>query len=363
MFERWQEDDGFGLGNRPMRVVLIIALLSTLPQHGSATPLEDRATAICPNRDAQSLQNCYVGVLKSFRGQLRERTRMDPQDAAAYCKYAAEPNDAQFCNLQSGKPQPHRQKSEAQQALPQFIEVVAQGVSVVPGAIVCPDFRAVQLVFQLYGTNWEEETQDALTHGQSRLIRGAPSPKPNLELYGCTLIPPGTPMTTERGNGIPVVTAPLPDGRTIKGVTLPAMIAHKSKQTVPKAAAMGNPRKPKLESGSEAAQQGAPDAAKPVNPFDGRTAIAETAGPQQPDQDRELARVQKLNPVIQNARQCIRNNIASAYQSGVYGLEQATSFFMKRCFEPYSAAHHDLGFDDIAEPGFKLLVAQALAPK
>jgi hypothetical protein len=31
-------------------------------------------------------------------------------------------------------------------------------------------------------------------------------------------------MTLQRGNVVPVVTAKLPDGKTIKGVTLPAMI-------------------------------------------------------------------------------------------------------------------------------------------
>jgi hypothetical protein len=77
----------------------------------------------------------------------------------------------------------------------------------------------------------------------------------------------------------------------------------------------------------------------------------------------EMAKIEKLEPVVRQARACIRNNIAAAYQSGVYGNEQVKSFFRSRCFGPYSAAQHQLGFDDLAEPSFDLLVMQELASK
>ena len=68
--------------------------------------------------------------------------------------------------------------------------------------------------------------QDAMTHGQSRLVRGQPTPAPNLKAHGCVLLPPGTPMVSEGGNAVPVVTAKLQNGTLVRGVTLPAMIAH-----------------------------------------------------------------------------------------------------------------------------------------
>jgi TPR repeat protein len=104
--------------------------------------------------------------------------------------------------------------------------VTARGVSVVPGAIVCPDHATVSLMFDLYVAHWGDMQQDALTNGQSRLLRGPPAPEPDLKLYGCGLVPPGASMLLERGNIVPVVTAKLPDGRTIRGVTLAAMIAQ-----------------------------------------------------------------------------------------------------------------------------------------
>ena len=107
---------------------------------------------------------------------------------------------------------------------PRYVAVTARGVSVVPGAIVCPSHDAVSLMFDLYVSHWEDATQDAMTKGQSRLIRGQPTPAPNLKAHGCVLLPPGTPMTLDSRNVVPVVTAKLPNGTTIKGVTLPAMI-------------------------------------------------------------------------------------------------------------------------------------------
>ena len=119
-----------------------------------------------------------------------------------------------------------RKEREAEEAkLPKAVSVIAQGVSVVPGAIVCPNYNTVQSMFDWYVAHWTDTQQDALTNGQSRLLRGQPTPAPDLKFYGCALLPPGTPMMLERGNIVPVVTATLADGTTIRGVTLAAMIA------------------------------------------------------------------------------------------------------------------------------------------
>jgi len=84
-------------------------------------------------------------------------------------------------------------------------------------------------MFDLYVSHWEDVTQNAMTNGQSRLIRGQGAPAPDLKSYGCALVPPGTPMTLDTRNVVPVVTAKLPNGTTIKGVTFEAMFIDKQK--------------------------------------------------------------------------------------------------------------------------------------
>jgi hypothetical protein len=103
--------------------------------------------------------------------------------------------------------------------------VIARGFSVVPGAIVCPSYDIVDMMVNLYVAHWTDIQQDRLTHGQSRLLRGESTPEPTPELYGCALIPPGTQMILERGNIVPLVSVTLADGRVVRGVTSPAMIA------------------------------------------------------------------------------------------------------------------------------------------
>ncbi len=149
-------------------------------------------------------------------------------------------------------------------ATPQFVEVAATGVSAVPGAIVCPNFQAVQIVFDGYVASYEDSLQDALTHGQSQLLRGAPRSKPDPELYGCVLVAPGTPMKLEQGNVVPVVTVRLPDGRTVKGVTLPAMIARKPKEIGSKDITALNTWQPTFETGSATAKQNAGTSPKKI---------------------------------------------------------------------------------------------------
>jgi hypothetical protein len=119
---------------------------------------------------------------------------------------------------------PTQEREAEKQPPPNTVPVIARGAGVVPGAIVCPDFQTVSTVFHQYSDYWEDAQQDAMTHGQSRLLRGEPTPRPDFALYDCALVVSGTPMRMEVGNIVPLVTAQLPDGSTIKGVTLPPMI-------------------------------------------------------------------------------------------------------------------------------------------
>ena len=63
------------------------------------------------------------------------------------------------------------------------------------------------------------------------------------------------------------------------------------------------------------------------------------------------------------ARACIRHNIPMLYESGVYGGDQAISFFKRRCFDQYSAASRQPGFGELAESSFAVLVTQEVSPE
>ena len=199
-----------------------------------------------------------------------------------------------------------------------------------PGAIVCPDYNTVRSMFDRYVAHWTDLQQDALTNGQTRLLRGQPTSAPDLGVYGCAVVSPGTPMILEDGNVIPVVMAKLADGTTIRGVTLPAMIGE----------------------AAEASQSN-------VQPPQPKTDAQADSGP---DEAKETANVQRIGPIVAQARACIRSNIPTAYQSGVYGGDQAIAFFKARCFDPYSAAVRQLGFGEF-DSGFDVLVIQEIAPE
>jgi hypothetical protein len=102
---------------------------------------------------------------------------------------------------------------------------VVHGVSVVPGAIVCPDFPTVQLMFDWYTTHWSDVFRDQVTHGQSSELGGPPLSEPPFESYGCTLVPNGTAvtMTLIPGKLFPTITGQLPSGRAFSGVTFSSM--------------------------------------------------------------------------------------------------------------------------------------------
>lgn len=104
------------------------------------------------------------------------------------------------------------------------VEVVARGVSVVPGAIVCPDFATFKLTFSLYTESWSEKWVNTMTNGLSGAVDGPPIAPPDFERNGCALVPSGAAMNLQSNNGAwSVVTAKLPSGKTIRGVTLPSM--------------------------------------------------------------------------------------------------------------------------------------------
>ena len=93
----------------------------------------------------------------------------------------------------------------------------------VPGAIVCPDFATFKLVFSLYTESVTENAANVMTKSMSSQVDGPPMSPPNFERYGCALLPNGSPMKLQSSNGWSVVTARLPNGKTIQGVTLPSM--------------------------------------------------------------------------------------------------------------------------------------------
>lgn len=105
-------------------------------------------------------------------------------------------------------------------------QVFARAIPAVPGAVICPNYRAVSLMIDWYRAQWQENFQDQITKGQSRLLQGEPSSPPPLTRYGCALAPAGTPMALEIGNVVPVVTATLPNGKTVRGVTDPGLIQY-----------------------------------------------------------------------------------------------------------------------------------------
>jgi hypothetical protein len=89
-------------------------------------------------------------------------------------------------------------------AAPRKAQVIARGSGPVQGAIVCPDFRALQ------------------TGYRSLTSRRGPPP----EYFGCAFVAPGTIMSLEGEDpgGAPLVSAVLPDGRPVRGVTLRDMV-------------------------------------------------------------------------------------------------------------------------------------------
>jgi hypothetical protein len=96
----------------------------------------------------------------------------------------------------------------------------------VPGTIICPDYRTVEILISWYKTNRPNRLLREDVAPESLLMNWPSTSEPNFKGSGCALLAPGTPMILERGNTVPVVSATLPDGTTIRGVTDQSMIGR-----------------------------------------------------------------------------------------------------------------------------------------
>ena len=211
-----------------------------VPQPTDITSTYSDAARTCRVQNELGQHDCYEEVLKRYRGSPQSLLSVDVRDAVAYCDYVGESNDSDFCaNLRAEHQDlfdaetlaSHQRSMREKQRLadeesrkPKVLQVLATGVSVVPGAVICPDEDRVQMMFQLYVSHYQDVMQDKLSNGQARLLHGSPSDPPDPSDYGCALVATGTLMTLERGNIVPVVSVKQPDGTTVRGVTLPAMI-------------------------------------------------------------------------------------------------------------------------------------------
>lgn len=102
--------------------------------------------------------------------------------------------------------------------------MIATALNAAPGAIVCPDFQSVEILFDVYSESWEERASNAFTHGAYQKINGEPLPAPDPAAYSCLVLKPGTRVMLSTGAGAPDIVATLPAGNRIRGVTLPAML-------------------------------------------------------------------------------------------------------------------------------------------
>jgi hypothetical protein len=105
--------------------------------------------------------------------------------------------------------------------------VIARSVGFVPGALICPDHDTLAMVYQLYAHYMERLIQDRMTNGLSRSIHGAPAAPPDAETFGCAFVDSGTKMSLEQRTPAPVVSVQIANGLTMRGVTLPGMIADR----------------------------------------------------------------------------------------------------------------------------------------
>jgi hypothetical protein len=121
------------------------------------------------------------------------------------------------------KVQPEARR-EINPSSPNATVVYATALNAAPGAIICNDYATVMLMFQLYTRHWTDRFQDAVTKGQSRLLRGAAAEEPDPGFYGCLVVQPGMAMLQDPGNDIPVVTVQRDDGSFFKGVTMAPMV-------------------------------------------------------------------------------------------------------------------------------------------
>lgn len=94
------------------------------------------------------------------------------------------------------------------------------GPTPIPGAIICADHDQVQLMIDLYKAHFKEEIENQVVGNQMNLIRGTPSPAPDLKALGCVLVNEGTLLDRTNTLG-PAVQVEWIDaaGKHVKGVT------------------------------------------------------------------------------------------------------------------------------------------------
>lgn len=90
---------------------------------------------------------------------------------------------------------------------------IAQAFGPAPGAIICPDFNALSVVYTLYG------------HRQERLQQGHIDPKIDPGRYGCSIAQPGIKLNVRLLGTETHVDAILPGGREIHGLTMSEMVS------------------------------------------------------------------------------------------------------------------------------------------
>jgi hypothetical protein len=199
---------------------------------------------------------------------------------------------------------------------PNAVAVVARGVGVVPGAIVCPDFATFKLMFSLYTESWSENASNVMTKGLSGEVNGPPIPSPDFRRHGCALLPRGTPMRLQSNNGAwSVVTAKLPSGKTIRGITLPSMTDYPPEV-----------RQKQLELRQAEGMR-----------YD-EIMQAETerhAAAVRQESDRHLAIMRQLNPLYNAASQgssveCIAENCQPEMQRHAAAVQQENALFLSR---------------------------------
>ena len=129
--------------------------------------------------------------------------------------------------------------------------VLAKGMMASPGAIICPDFKTVGIAYGRFvdyirdgivrqHTSLEHQKQLELLNGKQPA-----ADYPDISIYNCALVPPGTELHVNRTNAIPFVAGILANGQVVRGVTNPAMIEEFASHSPPNQpdgqAAVGSP--------------------------------------------------------------------------------------------------------------------------
>lgn len=102
------------------------------------------------------------------------------------------------------------------------------GRETVPGAVVCRDYQTVMTIIRLYQDYWVEKQAEARMGAEASAV-GPPAVKPDPQMFGCTLLPPGYHVTV----GTPVKYTPygvrvsfVQDGHVVAGVSYSRMFVY-----------------------------------------------------------------------------------------------------------------------------------------